>query len=301
MQSFLSYILTVLLFNLSCVEAFKFQLIRRGHLHSLLGRRSNKPNQCVLVNPIPRLDIPGSSGDGGSGDQSPFLPGPSRGAAGTVQAQSACGNIGATATVSPLSGPNGSGSWLTCGLNSTGWKPSFATVSDIITADLSSVLDHGNSPFEACHDYLDIIEKYSAQFKVPSILVASFAMQESGCQPDVVGEGGEQGMMQISQDKCNGAPRGNCRDADFNIHQGTQFLANTLAQNDGNLLVTIGQYNGWYEGMTFADATAARNTSCCHCQNNLDYLFQMLNGWVLNRNPLTPPRLGQYFNLDVCN
>jgi len=37
--------------------------------------------------------------------------------------------------------------------------------------------------------------------EVPSILVASFAMQESGCNPQVEGQGGEQGMMQISQDK----------------------------------------------------------------------------------------------------
>lgn len=58
-------------------------------------------------------------------------------------------------------------------------------------------------------------------------------------------------MMQISQDKvsslplgfpyltlsqCGGAPDGNCKDPDFNIHQGTQFLAETLAKNKGNLL-----------------------------------------------------------------
>lgn len=54
---------------------------------------------------------------------------------------------------------------MTCGLNSSGWTPSYATVSDIITADLSSALGQGDSPFEACNDYLDIIEKYSAQFK----------------------------------------------------------------------------------------------------------------------------------------
>lgn len=36
---------------------------------------------------------------------------------------------------------------------------------------------------------------------MPSILVASFAMQESGCKPDEQGGGGEQGIMQISQDK----------------------------------------------------------------------------------------------------
>lgn len=54
---------------------------------------------------------------------------------------------------------------MTCGINSTGWTPSYATVSDIITADLSSALKQGNSPFQACNSVLNIIEKYSTQFK----------------------------------------------------------------------------------------------------------------------------------------
>lgn len=37
-------------------------------------------------------------------------------------------------------------------------------------------------------------------------------MQESSCNADTVGEGGEQGLMQISGDKCDGAPKGNCLD-----------------------------------------------------------------------------------------
>ncbi|KAF8497645.1 hypothetical protein JB92DRAFT_2986892 [Gautieria morchelliformis] len=292
MALFFSNIFVVLTLHILYADAFNLKLHNRSHFQFLFQKRSTapRPQQCVLPSSI----------RGGTGDQSPLLPGPSRGAPGTIQAQSACGDIGAKETISPLSGPNGAISWMTCGINSTGWTPSYASVSDIITADLTSALNQGGSPFQACSSVLSIIEKYSAQFQVPSILVASFAMQESGCQPDQQGQGGEQGIMQISQDKCGGAPNGNCKDPDFNIHQGTQFLANTLAANNGNVLVTIGQYNGWYKGMTFAEATAAAGTSCCHCQQNLDYIFQMLNGWVLNRNPLTQPRLGQYFNLDVC-
>lgn len=37
-------------------------------------------------------------------------------------------------------------------------------------------------------------------------------MQESSCNPETVGGAGEQGLMQITKDKCNGAPGGNCRD-----------------------------------------------------------------------------------------
>jgi hypothetical protein len=46
--------------------------------------------------------------------------------------------------------------------------------------------------------------------KVPAILLASFAMQESSCNPSSVGEGGEQGLMQITKDKCKGAPNNDC-------------------------------------------------------------------------------------------
>ncbi len=47
---------------------------------------------------------------------------------------------------------------------------------------------------------------------VPPIIIASIAMQESSCNPHTVGGGGEQGLMQITKDKCGGAPGGNCQD-----------------------------------------------------------------------------------------
>jgi membrane-bound lytic murein transglycosylase MltF len=47
---------------------------------------------------------------------------------------------------------------------------------------------------------------------VPAILLASFAMQESSCNPNTVGGAGEQGLMQLTSDKCVGTPNGNCQD-----------------------------------------------------------------------------------------
>lgn len=47
---------------------------------------------------------------------------------------------------------------------------------------------------------------------VPAILLASFAMQESSCIPSTVGGAGEQGLMQLTSDKCVGAPNGDCMD-----------------------------------------------------------------------------------------
>ncbi|KAJ7927383.1 hypothetical protein B0H13DRAFT_2312590 [Mycena leptocephala] len=46
-----------------------------------------------------------------------------------------------------------------------------------------------------------------------------------------------------------------------------------------------------------AEATAARNSSYCRFQNNLDYLFQFMNGWMQN---IDASGLEKYHNLDVC-
>jgi len=132
-------------------------------------------------------------------------------------------------------------------------------------------------------------------------MIASFALQESNCNPDTIGGAGEQGLMQLTKDKCGAAPDGNCRDPDYNIRTGAQFFADTLAGNNGDVLLSIGHYNGWYQGLTYAGATAAANTQCCRCQNNADYIQQYMNGWLQNINVYGGwPRVGKFFNLDIC-
>jgi hypothetical protein len=94
-------------------------------------------------------------------------------------------------------------------------------------------------------------------------------MQESSCNPSAVGGAGEQGLMQITREKCKGAPNGNCKDIvsylihdfelthrvychqDFNIRAGAEFFVATLASNGGDVFSTIGEYNGWKPGMTY--------------------------------------------------
>lgn len=228
---------------------------------------------------------------------------PSQGEANDLitEVDSCCGPSGATENTTPTSGPNGSIDWLNFGVEHTGWHPPHVSVDDIISKDLASAIKEPGSPFKACSGSVGLFYKYGAQYKLPPILLASISLQESSCNPGTVGGAGEQGLMQITKDKCGGAPGGDCKNPDFNVGAGTKFLANTLATNGGNLLKAIGIYNGWEEGMTVGQATAAAHTSCCRCQNNLDYLHQVLNGWILNKNPNNPHhRLGKYFNLDIC-
>jgi len=150
--------------------------------------------------------------------------------AGIINVNSTCGGIRATKEVTALSGPNGHIDWLNCGFEADhGWQPPYIRMEDIITHSLSSAFTKPGSPFKACSQYIWIFEKYGGQYNIPPILLASFAMQESSCQPDVVGGGGEQGLMQISSEKCVGAPNpGGCRDPEFNIRTATKYFANTL-------------------------------------------------------------------------
>jgi len=265
--------------------------VAKGVKYRLSKRSSVQTEQCVLLSKPPTF--PGSNGPNGT----------EGGSDGLISANNtSCGPSGATRNITATSGPNGDIDWINCGIADGGWNPPFVHVSDIVTVDLFSALKDSSSPFQACTSYISIFEKYGSQFKVPPILIASFAMQESTCNPKTVGEGGEQGMMQISQEKCAGAPNGDCLDPDFNIRTGSKFFADSLSGNNGDLLLTIGQYNGWFSGLTVSQATSAANTSCCHCQNNLDYIHQFLNGWCQNINAYSHnPPLGKYFNLNSCH
>lgn len=208
-------------------------------------------------------------------------------------------DVGATHEVTATSGPNGHIDWLNCNIDKDGgWKPPHVTVADLITVDLNDALKDPNSPFHACSQHLWAFDQASKKYNIPAILLAAFALQESSCNKDAVGGAGEQGLMQLTRDKCGKAPNGNCKDVGFNVNAGAKLFTTLLDQNDGNILIAIGNYNGWSLGMTIGKATQVQN---CHWQNNLDYLQQYVNGWVLNLDPYNnKPRLGKYFNLDKC-
>jgi len=213
-----------------------------------------------------------------------------------------CGWSGATHDINSTSGPNGRIEWLNCGINSgNGWTPPHIAVNDIVTADLNVALKDPKSPFQSCAPYAWAFQQAGQELNIPPIMLASFALQESSCNPSAVGGAGEQGLMQLTPDKCSDSPGGNCQDIYFNVNTGAKLFSKLLTDNGGNLLLAIGHYNGWSKGMTYDKATAAGKGPNCRWQNNLDYLFQYLNGWVLNIDAYSHiPRLGKYFNLDIC-
>lgn len=48
--------------------------------------------------------------------------------------------------------------------------------------------------FANCKPYIEAFNSYGEQYNIPPIFLASISMQESSCQPDVTGGGGEVGL-----------------------------------------------------------------------------------------------------------
>ncbi|KAI0093248.1 hypothetical protein BDY19DRAFT_903019 [Irpex rosettiformis] len=209
---------------------------------------------------------------------------------------SSCGSSGATSDITSSSGPNGSEDFLLCGLHGGGWNPAHVTVNDIVYKDLNDVLNQKSNPFSACASFVQFFYQYGNQYNLPPILIAAIAMQESSCQRDQVGGAGEQGLMQITKDKCEGRSPDACRDPSFNIGKGASYLRSLLDQHGGNVLTTLGGYNGMEVGAT---AGALLKRPACW-QPNFDYLQQTLNGYLQGHDPQGSPRLGVYHNYDKC-
>ncbi|KAI9572139.1 glycoside hydrolase family 23 protein [Boletus coccyginus] len=290
--------------------------VSQGRINTHVRRTCrSKPTTSVVSTPVDTLpnapvtaSTPATLRPTPSAASALLAAGPIGGLVNVVSAGS-CGPSGATSMIinhllqiTALSGPNGNIDFLNCGLTSGGWTPPLILINGIISVKPSQVAYNPGSAFSACKDFVSLFEEYGRQYGVPAIMLASFAMQESSCIPTTVGGAGEQGLMQITVDKCDGAPGGNCQDPDFNIHKGAQFFSQTLESVNGDLLLAIGHYNGWYKGLTYAEATAAAHNGHCREQNNLDYLHQFLNGWMLAINAYeTDPPLGKYFNINNCS
>jgi len=141
----------------------------------------------------------------------------------------------------------------------------------------------------------DKFNAYGGEFHIHPIMLASFAMQESTCNPGATGGNGEAGLMQITPANCEAG--NNCWDVDYNIRRGAQLFRQMIDHSGGNVLQAIGAYNGWQLGLTIDSATAAKSRGHCAQQNNLDYLYQYTNGWMQNKNAYS---MGRYFNLREC-
>lgn len=102
--------------------------------------------------------------------------------------------------------------YLNCGVEGRGWNPPNISIDKFVTVPLHIAVRKPGSPFKNCRAFIHLFEKYGKQYNIPPIIMASFAMQESYCNPKTIGQGGEMGLMQITKEKCVGAPGNDCLD-----------------------------------------------------------------------------------------
>lgn len=128
------------------------------------------------------------------------------------------GPSGATAKTTKRSGPNGSQAWLNNGisksrragkwvrysnaasltkLTSDSQSPPALKLSQLKTVSLSDALKSSSSPYHACKRFLPLFNASAKKHNLPPILLAALAMQESSCNADTRGGGGEHGLMQL--------------------------------------------------------------------------------------------------------
>ncbi|KAJ9125535.1 hypothetical protein QFC22_000496 [Naganishia vaughanmartiniae] len=174
--------------------------------------------------------------------------------------------------------PNGSEDWLNCGMKSPGgWSPPRLTFDDIRVGDGKKLRDM----YPLCSQYFNLFSQVSAETSVPAQLLLSIAIQESGCRKDVRGGGGEMGLMQAAENRCPGGNVDSCMQPYNNIKLGADIFNEKLSAAGGNVLLALGAYNGWFEGMTFDEAHNA--TPCSHNKNR-DYVHAIINGYMQGKD-----------------
>lgn len=105
--------------------------------------------------------------------------------------------------------PNGTQDFLNCGVESGGWSPPDVKLSDL---KMLSPEQAGESKlFAPCKKHLWAFKNAAAKHNVPLTVLLSFAFQESSCDTNLGGNGRENGLMQLTDDKCGGAPKGDCK------------------------------------------------------------------------------------------
>ena len=150
-----------------------------------------------------------------------------------------------------------------------------------------------SATFKPCAKYEGAFTAAEKATGVPAVLLMSFAMQESTCNPSVTGGNGEIGMMQLTPDKCGGI---NCWDAATNIMTGAKYFKTEYDNRGQNVLAAAGAYNGWQDGQLSYNSATNQQWGC-RAQNNLDYLNQLFNGWCQGK---TGYDMKVYNNLGSC-
>lgn len=153
---------------------------------------------------------------------------------------------------------------------------------DIYYISLSNFYGGFGSP---CAKYDQYFQSSGSGYGVDPVILAVIAMQETSCNPDF--SGSTPSLMQVS---CDYYPNGTCTDSiEDNVNAGANYFVTHLDNFGGNVVQAFGSYNGWFTANSSLNNNKGltENYPCspegqAHgVPQNLDYLHQMLNGWLM--------------------
>ncbi|KAH0548349.1 hypothetical protein GP486_007975 [Trichoglossum hirsutum] len=195
---------------------------------------------------------------------------------------------GATASVTPNSGPNGAEDWLNSGLKGNGWSPPHLDWHSLVKIDIATFYSGAGAN---CRQYDWAFQASGKNNGIEPVFLAMIAMQESSCNKDA--GGGTPGLMQVA---CGNYPDGQCtKDVAKNVEAGAVYLRKQLQASGYNAIKALASYNGWFTAAESNGMNGGRGlTESYPCSpeghhngdpQNLDYLHQTLNGWFLGLDP----------------
>ena len=120
-------------------------------------------------------------------------------------------------------------------------------------------------------DYTDLITRAAARYNVPAALIAGIIQAESQGNPNAVNltggdltRGGSYGLMQMSADTAAAlgfsGTTDDLLDPATNIDLGTHYLADLLAQTNGNIPAAVSGYNAGLSSVRTGDGQRVGNT-----------------------------------------
>lgn len=81
-----------------------------------------------------------------------------------------------------------------------------------------------------------------------------------------------------------------CYDVDFNVRRGAEYLAQVIAQNEGNALAGLAAYNGLAKGMTLGDVYKMKDEGRCFAQVSVTKRYTFKDSTNLSPTSTTSSR-----------
>ncbi|KAH0559315.1 hypothetical protein GP486_004170 [Trichoglossum hirsutum] len=173
---------------------------------------------------------------------------------------------------------------MNSGIKENGWTAPFLSLDNIVKINVTAFYSGAGAK---CKQYESAFQTIGDKYHIDPVILASIAMQESSCNADVSG-----GLMQVY---CGNYDNGRCtNDIIPNVDAGAKYLRTQLDASKNNIIKAFGLYNGWFTATESYGKNGGRGLTedyPCHGgvgnggPQNLDYLQQMLNGWLLGRDP----------------